>query len=108
MIDILSIGAHMGDEVAWGMALAAQKRLGLSIGLLHLTPGEKGHKTMSPADYARQKTEEAAACANVLGAHLWALDYGDGELPVSDEVKWKIAEVIREAKPKAIVTHWKG
>ncbi|HEY0867908.1 MAG TPA: PIG-L family deacetylase [Fimbriimonas sp.] len=108
MVDVLSIGAHMGDEVAWGMALAAHRRLGHSIGILHLTPGEKGHKTLAPAEYAVQKRDEAQACAEVLGARLWALDYGDGELPVNDEVKWKIADVIREAKPKAIITHWKG
>lgn len=107
-VDILAIGAHMGDEIAWGIALAAQKRQGASIGMLHLTPGEKGHKTMSPADYARQKHEEAPQCAEILGAKLWTLDYKDGELPVNDEVKYQICDVIREAKPKLIITHWPG
>jgi LmbE family N-acetylglucosaminyl deacetylase len=107
-IDILAIGAHMGDEIAWGMALAAQRRQGLRIGMLHLTPGEKGHKTMSPEEYAAQKHVEAGECAHELGAEIWTLDYRDGELPVNDEVKFQIADVIREAKPKAIVTHWKG
>jgi N-acetylglucosamine malate deacetylase 1 len=107
-VDVLAIGAHMGDEVAWGMALAAHKRQGLEIGILHLTPGEKGHKTLSPDEYARQKKQEAHACAHALGAHMWGLDFGDGELPVNDDVKWQIADVIREARPKAIVTHWKG
>jgi N-acetylglucosamine malate deacetylase 1 len=107
-VDILAIGAHMGDEVAWGMALAAHKRQGHSIGLLHLTPGEKGHKTLSPEEYAEQKRAECAACADELGATWWALDYGDGLLPVSDEVKFAIADVIREATPKAIITHWRG
>ncbi len=108
MADILAIGAHMGDEVAWGMALAAHARQGISIGMLHLTPGEKGHKTMSPDDYAAQKRVEAAECAEVLGAQIWALDFSDGELPVNDEVKWQIADIVREAKPKAIITHWPG
>src|SRR5688500_111653 len=107
-IDILAIGAHMADEVAWGMALAAHRRQGLSIGLLHLTPGEKGHKTLAPEDYAAQKREEAQACAEVLGARCWALDYRDGELPVDDAVKFAICDVVREAQPKLIVTHWRG
>jgi LmbE family N-acetylglucosaminyl deacetylase len=107
-VDVLTIGAHMGDEVAWGMALAAHRRQGLSIGMLHLTPGEKGHKTLTPEAYAAQKRAEAAACAEVLGAQWWAVDYKDGELPVSDEVKFDVADVIREAKPKVIVTHWRG
>jgi len=107
-VDLLAIGAHMGDEVAWGMALAAHQRQGITIGLLHLTPGEKGHKTLSPEEYAAQKRREAAACAEALGAETWALDYGDGELPVNDEVKLAVADVIREAKPERIITHWPG
>ncbi len=107
-VDILAIGAHMGDEIAWGHVLAAQKRQGLSIGLLHLTPGEKGHATMPPEGYAEQKRQEARACSAILGAEMWTLDYRDGELPISDEVKHQIAAILREARPKLVVTHWKG
>jgi N-acetylglucosamine malate deacetylase 1 len=107
-VDVLTIGAHMGDEVAWGMALAAHRRQGLTVGMLHLTPGEKGHKTLSPEEYAAQKRAEAAACAAALGAEWWALDYRDGELPVNDEVKFAICDVIRAARPKVILTHWRG
>lgn len=107
-VEILAIGAHMGDEIAWGIALAAHRRLGHTIGMLHLTPGEKGHKSLSPEDYAAQKRVEAAECAKRLGAEMWALDYKDGELPVNDEVKFQIADVIREAKPRLLVTHWPG
>src|SRR5215213_2730286 len=96
-VEILTIGAHMGDEVAWGMALAAHRRQGLSVGMLHLTPGEKGHKTLTPEEYAIQKRAEAEACAAALGAQWWALDYRDGELPVNDAVKFAIGDVIREA-----------
>lgn len=107
-VDVLAIGAHMGDEVAWGMALAACKRQGLSTGMLHLTPGEKGHPTLDPETYAAQKRQEAAACAETLGAQVWTLDYRDGELPADDTVKMQIAAVLREARPKRIITHWPG
>ena len=46
--------------------------------------------------------------AELLEAEWWALEYRDGELPVSDEVKFAIGGVIREAKPKVILTHWRG
>jgi LmbE family N-acetylglucosaminyl deacetylase len=108
MVDILAIGAHMGDEVAWGAVLAAHVRQGLSAGILHLTPGEKGHPAKPPEAYALQKREEAAACAETLGARMWALDFRDGELPVDDRLKWAIADVLREAKPRAVITHWRG
>ena len=107
-VDILAIGAHMGDEIAWGIALAAHKRQGLSIGILQLTPGEKGHKQMTPVEYERQKRQEAPKCAKILGAEMWSFDYRDGELPIHDEVKFRICDVIREAKPKLILTHWPG
>jgi LmbE family N-acetylglucosaminyl deacetylase len=107
-VEILAIGAHMGDEVAWGAALAAHRRQGRSVGLLHLTPGEKGHRTLSPDEYAAQKHAEAQACADVLGARIWTLSYRDGELPVGDEVKFAICDILREARPKAVITHWRG
>jgi LmbE family N-acetylglucosaminyl deacetylase len=107
-VDVLAIGAHMGDEVAWGMTLAAHRRQGMRVGMFHLTPGEKGHPTMAPDAYAAQKREEAQACADVLGAEIWTLDYKDGELPINDEVKLQVARVIREARPKTIITHWRG
>lgn len=105
-VDVLAIGAHMGDEVAWGLALAAHKRMGHAVGMLHLTPGEKGHPSLPAQQYAAQKRREAQECADVLSAQMWALDYDDGELPVNDEVKWKVADVIREAKPRLLITHW--
>jgi len=108
MVDILAIGAHMGDEIAWGHVLAAHRRQGMSIGMLHLTPGEKGHASLSPEDYAAQKRLESLACADALGAKMWAADFRDGELPVDDEVKWAIADVIRQARPKLVITHWRG
>jgi len=107
-VDLLAVGAHMGDEVAWGMALAAHRRQGFRIGMLHLTPGEKGHPSMSPEAYAEQKRGEAQACADLLGAGLWAFDYRDGELPVNEEVKFRICDVLREAQPKLVLTHWRG
>lgn len=107
-VDILGIDAHMADEIAYGMALAAHVRQGKRVALLHLTPGEKGHPTLSPAEYARQKREEAAEAAAVFGAQLYTLNYGDGELPVNDEVQLQICDVIRACRPQIIITHWQG
>ena len=41
----------------------------------------------------------------VLGAEFYILPYSDGLLPVSDEVKFAIAEVIGDCMPSVIVTH---
>jgi N-acetylglucosamine malate deacetylase 1 len=34
--------------------------------------------------------------------------YRDGELPVDDEVKFRLCDLIREERPDAILTHWRG
>ena len=60
---------------------------------------------MDPKVYAEQRREEVRAAADVFGAELYVLPWCDGELPVSDEVKFAIADVIRDCKPSVIITH---
>ncbi len=108
-VDILAIGAHIGDvEIACGMALAAHVRQDRKVAILHLTHGEKGHPTKPPEEYARQRLVEARESAAVFGAQLYTLDYHDGELPVNDEVQFAICDVIRACRPQCIITHWQG
>ncbi len=105
-VDILSIGAHAGDaEIASGIALAHSVNAGRKVAVCHVTLGEKGNPRMSPADYADLKRSEAAEAASALGAQVYILPYPDGLLPVSDEAKFTIADVIRDCKPNAIITH---
>lgn len=106
---ILAVGAHCGDmEISAGMAIAALARLGKRTVFLHLTPGEKGHKTLDPDTYAAQKREEAARAAEAFGGEALFLPYKDGELPADETVKFQIADVIRSVKPKVVIAHWTG
>jgi LmbE family N-acetylglucosaminyl deacetylase len=108
-VDILAIGGHAGDaEISSGMALCRHVRDGKRVAMLHATVGERGHPTLSPADYAEQKRDEARSAAAVIGAEVYFLPYMDGELPVNDEVKFAICDIIRECRPDLILTHWKG
>jgi len=43
-----------------------------------------------------------------MGAKSLFLTYPDGEIPVNEEAKFAVCDVIRECKPSTIVTHWKG
>jgi len=105
-VDILSIGAHAGDaEIASGIALANAVNAGKKVAMCHLTLGEKGNPKMCPEGYAAQRREEVEAAAAVIGAKAYVLPYFDGTLPVNDEVKLKIADVIRDCKPDVIITH---
>lgn len=106
---IMVVGAHAGDaEIMAGAVVAKYTNAGHEAVLVHLTPGEKGHRTMSPEDYAEQKIAEGHKAAEALGAKAIFLPYKDAELPVNDEVKYALADVIRAEKPTMIITHWKG
>ena len=105
---LLAIGAHAGDmEVSCGAALYKHARQGDRVVLLHLTPGEGGNPRMTPAAYGAQKRREAETIANAMGAEVLFGPYRDGELPVSDEARIFVADVIRQVKPTHIITHWR-
>jgi LmbE family N-acetylglucosaminyl deacetylase len=103
------ICAHAADaELMGGATILAHRRLGWKSVLVHMTLGEKGHKSLGPDDYAEIKRSEATKAAEVFGADLEILPYLDGELPVNEDVQWHIADLIRKYRPTVIVTHWKG
>lgn len=106
---ILAIGAHAGDmELCAGGVFAKYTQEGHKVTLLHLTPGEKGHPRLTPEEYKKQKMEEAYKFADIVGCDVRFFDYKDAELPVNDEIKYQVADVIRETKPDIIITHWKN
>ncbi len=106
---IMVIGAHAGD--AENMAAATvlkHTRAGHAATLVHMTLGEAGHPTLAPDAYAEQRKKEVAESARLMGARAIWLPYRDGELPMSDEVKFQVCDLIRQEKPAIILTHWKG
>lgn len=106
---IMVVGAHAGDaEIMAGAVVAKYTQQGHEAVLVHLTPGEKGHKTLSPEEYAEQKIAEGHQAAAALGAKAIFLPYKDAELPINDEVKYALADIIRAERPNIMITHWKG
>lgn len=103
------IGGHAADaEVMAGALVLKHRRAGWQPVFVHMTPGEKGHPRLSAAEYLIQKRQEAEAAATAFGGVQVMMPWGDGELPVNDEVQWAIADTIREYRPEVIVTHWRG
>lgn len=106
---IMVVGAHAGD--AENMAAAAvlkHTRAGFSATIVHLTLGEAGHPRMPAEEYTEQRKREVAESARLMGAEAVWLPYPDGLLPVNEEVKFQVADLIRQVKPAVILTHWKG
>jgi len=108
-LHVLALGAHAADqELSAGMVLAKYAQAGHRVTILSLTPGEKGHPTLSAEDYAAQKRREAEECAAILGAETVILPYGDATLEATEAIKFEVADLIREWKPDVLITHWEN
>ncbi|MCG7418560.1 MULTISPECIES: PIG-L deacetylase family protein [Microbacterium] len=104
---VIAVGGHIGDmELTAGPTLAKVVLEGGRAIIVDCTYGERGHPTIAPSVYREQKLEEARFFADTIGAELVTLDYSDGFLPDDEAVAEQIAEVIREAKPDILITHW--
>lgn len=108
-MQVLLVGAHAADmEFTAGHVARVYSKAGHKVTFLHLTAGEKGHPHLGARTYLEQKRKEAAMAAQALAADVRILDYGDGELAVTDEVAWEVADTIRELRPDLLITHWQG
>ncbi len=106
---VLAIGAHAADmELTVGMLMARYADEGHRATFLHLTLGEKGHARLSAQAYAEEKRQAAQQIAHDLGANARFMTYGDGELEASEAVKLAVADLIREIRPRVIITNWRG
>jgi LmbE family N-acetylglucosaminyl deacetylase len=106
---LLCIGAHAADmEFTAGAVAAKYARAGHRATFLHLTLGERGHRTLSAAAYAGQKQREATEAAERLGAAARWFDIPDGELIADEATKRRLAAALREERPTVVITHWGG
>lgn len=106
---LMVIGAHAGDaENMAGALVLKHTRAGHRATIVHMTLGEAGHPALDPEAYAVQRREEVIAAARLMNATPVVLPYRDGELPATEEVKREVCDLIRELRPTAILTHWRG
>ncbi|HEV7786873.1 MAG TPA: bacillithiol biosynthesis deacetylase BshB1 [Thermoanaerobaculia bacterium] len=99
-LDVLAIGAHPDDvELGCGGTLARLASEGRSVGILHLTRGERG--TRGTAE-GRQAEAEGAAAA--LGAKAMDfLDCGDGGLRTGPAEEDSLIVKLREWRPDLVL-----
>jgi N-acetylglucosamine malate deacetylase 1 len=106
IIDVLAIAAHRDDvEQTCGGTLLRMASRGLRTGILDLTQGESGTRGS-----AQQRGEEAEAAARVLGVtHRQALDMPDGAIANTLENRLKIAQVLRQLRPRVVILpYWEA
>jgi bacillithiol biosynthesis deacetylase BshB1 len=105
-LDVLAIAAHRDDvEQTCGGTLLKMAQMGHRTGILDLTRGELG--TRGSADDRAREAEQAAAILKVSWRN--ALDIPDGRVENTWENRLKIAQVIREQRPRVVILpYWKG
>ncbi len=105
-IDILAIAAHRDDaEQTCGGTLLKMAQLGHRTGILDLTQGEMG--TRGNAEDRAREAEEAARILKVSWRQ--ALDIPDGRVENTWENRLKVAQVIRQTRPRVVILpYWQG
>ena len=100
--DILAIAAHPDDiELICGGTLIRARTLGRTTGILDLSAGELGSRG-TPAIRAT----EAARAAEILGVAVRRnLGLPDGGILNTPENRARVALVIRELRPRIVITH---
>jgi bacillithiol biosynthesis deacetylase BshB1 len=105
-LDVLSIAAHRDDtELTCGGTVIKMVEAGYKVGALDLTAGETGTR-----GNAVLREKEAARAAKVMGlAHRENLYMPDAGLEHSRDYKLKIAQKIRELRPRTVILpYWEG
>jgi bacillithiol biosynthesis deacetylase BshB1 len=102
-LDVLAVMAHPDDaELLCGGALAKSADAGERTGILDLTRGEAG--TLGTPE---ERAAEAARAAEVLGlAERRNADLPDTRLASTHEARRVVAALIRELRPRIVVTHY--
>ena len=105
-LDILAIAAHRDDvEQTCGGTLLKMAQRGHRTGILDLKQGEMG--TRGTAEDRAREAAEAAKILKVAWRH--ALDIPDGRVENTWENRLKVAQVIREQRPRVVILpYWKG
>jgi N-acetylglucosamine malate deacetylase 1 len=105
-LDVLAIAAHRDDvEQTCGGTLLKMAELGHRTGILDLTRGEMGTRGS-----AEDRASEAEDAARILKT-TWrdALDIPDGRVENTWENRLKVAQAIRQQKPRVVILpYWKG
>jgi N-acetylglucosamine malate deacetylase 1 len=105
-LDVLSIAAHRDDtELTCGGTVIKMAEAGYKVGALDLTAGESGTR-----GNAVLREKEAARAAKVMGlVYRENLYFPDAGLEHSREYKLKIAQKIRDLRPRTVILpYWEG
>lgn len=103
---VLAVGAHPDDlEILCAGTLAKYAQRGDHVSMAVATNGEVGSATLPKKEIAEIRHEEAAAAAKVIGADFYWMNYPDEFLFSTEQTRLAFLDLVRQARPDAIITH---
>jgi bacillithiol biosynthesis deacetylase BshB1 len=102
-LDVLAVVAHPDDaELICGGSLLRSKDRGERTGILDLTRGEMGSQGS-----AELRATEARAAGEVLGLDVRRnAGLPDAHLRNTQEARETVVQILRELRPRTVITHW--
>lgn len=105
-MNVLAVGAHPDDlEILCGGTLAKYAKRGHKVFMAHLTNGNMGGKDIPSDELAQIRTLEAQRAGSVIGAEVLGPVCEDLGVLFTPELRAKVTDIIRYAKPDVIITH---
>ena len=105
---VLAVSAHPDDiELRCGGTLARYAEMGHHVMMAYATNGDKGHRSIPPAELAQIREKESRASAAVIGAEMFWINFPDAEIFYDKETRLAFVDMIRQACPDIILTHWR-
>lgn len=103
-LDLLAIMAHPDDaELLCGGMLVKTAELGKRVGVVDLSSGEMGSTGSGDV-----RAQEAARSAEIMGlAERRCAGLPDAQLENDQASRLVVAGLLRELRPRVVVTHWK-
>jgi LmbE family N-acetylglucosaminyl deacetylase len=102
---VLCVVAHPDDmEYGGSAAVAKWTDEGKDVAYLLVTRGEAGIRHMPPEEVAPLRADEQRRACNIVGVDdLEILDFPDGLVEATHELRRAVAKKIREFRPQAVV-----
>jgi LmbE family N-acetylglucosaminyl deacetylase len=105
-VNVLAIGAHPDDiELFCGGTLAKYSQAGHAVHVAVVCNGVAGRGNRGADQIVPVRRQESTSAADVIGAAISHLGYPDHAIPVDDDIKIAIAEVIRKSNPLVVISH---
>lgn len=102
---VLGIFAHPDDaEIVCAGTLSLLKKLGWSVHIATMTPGDKGSATLTKEEIAKTRKQEATNSAKILDATYHCMESEDVYVMYNRDTINKVTALIRNVRPTIVFT----